>query len=132
MLAALLPALLPIFDDVFKRLFPDPAQAAAAQQQMTLALLAQQGAVNAAAADIVKTEAQSEHWLAACWRPILMLTFGALIVARWLGWSSPNLSEPEVLKLWDIVQLGLGGYVIGRTAEKIVPQVVGVISSRTP
>jgi hypothetical protein len=132
MLAALLPALLPIFDDVFKRLFPDPAQAAAAQQQMTLALLAQQGAVNAAAADIVKTEAQSEHWLAACWRPILMLTFGALIVARWLGWSSPNLSEPEVLKLWDIVQLGLGGYVIGRTAEKIVPQVVGAISSRTP
>jgi hypothetical protein len=132
MLAALLPALLPIFDDVFKRLFPDPAQAAVAQQQMTLALLAQQGAVNAAAADIVKTEAQSEHWLAACWRPILMLTFGALIVARWLGWSSPNLSEPEVLKLWDIVQLGLGGYVIGRTAEKIVPQVVGAISSRTP
>lgn len=132
MFAALLPALLPVFDDVFKRLFPDPAQAAAAQQQLTLALLQQQGAISAAAADIVKTEAQSEHWLAACWRPILMLTFGALIVARWLGWSSPNLSEPEVLKLWDIVQLGLGGYVIGRTAEKIVPQVVGAISSRTP
>jgi hypothetical protein len=132
MFAALLPALLPVFDDVFKRLFPDPAQAAAAQQQLTLALLQQQGAISAAAADIVKTEAQSEHWLAACWRPILMLTFGALIVARWLGWSAPNLSEPEVLKLWDIVQLGLGGYVIGRTAEKIVPQVASAIVNRTP
>ena len=31
-------------------------------------------------ADIIKAEAQSEHWLAACWRPILMLTFGLLIV----------------------------------------------------
>jgi hypothetical protein len=132
MFAALLPALLPVFDDVFKRLFPDPAQAAAAQQQLTLALLQQQGVISAAAADIVKTEAQSEHWLAACWRPILMLTFGALIVARWLGWSAPNLSEPEVLKLWDIVQLGLGGYVIGRTAEKIVPQVASAITNRTP
>ena len=132
MFAAFLPALIPVFDDVFKRLFPDPAQAAAAQQQLTLALLQQQGAISAAAADIVKTEAQSEHWLAACWRPILMLTFGALIVARWLGWSAPNLSEPEVLKLWDIVQLGLGGYVIGRTAEKIVPQVASAIVNRTP
>ena len=130
MFAALLPALLPIFSDVFKRLFPDPAQAAAAQQEMTMALLAQQGAVNAAAADIVKTEAQSEHWLAACWRPILMLTFGALIVARWLGWSAPNLSEAEVLKLWDIVQLGLGGYVIGRSAEKIVPQIASAMAAR--
>jgi hypothetical protein len=31
------------------------------------------------------------------------------------------LSEAEYLKLWSIVELGLGGYVIGRSAEKIVP-----------
>jgi len=47
-----------------------------------------------------------------------------LIVARWLGWSAPNLGEAEVLKLWDIVEIGLGGYVIGRSAEKILPTVV--------
>ena len=52
-----------------------------------------------------------------------MLTFGGLIVARWMGYSAPNISEAEVLKLWDIVELGLGGYVIGRSAEKIVPAV---------
>ena len=130
MLAALLPALLPIFDDVFKRLFPDPAEAARAQQQMTLALLAQQGALNAVAGDIIKAEAQSEHWLAACWRPVLMLTFGALIVARWMGFSAPNISDAEALKLWDIVQLGLGGYVIGRSAEKILPQVAAAMAGQ--
>jgi len=53
-----------------------------------------------------------------------MLVFVALIVARWLGWSAPNLGEAEVLKLWDIVEIGLGGYVIGRSAEKILPTVV--------
>jgi len=27
----------------------------------------------------------------------------------------------EALKLWDIVEIGLGGYVIGRSAEKVLP-----------
>lgn len=128
MIAALLPALLPVLGDLFKRWFPDPAEAAKAQQEMIMALLSQQGAINAAAGEIIKAEAESEHWLAACWRPILMLTFGALIVARWLGWSAPGISEAEVLKLWDIVQLGLGGYVIGRSLEKVAPQLAQALA----
>jgi hypothetical protein len=127
MIAALLPTLLPVLGDLFKRWFPDPAEAARAQQELTMAVLSQQQALNAAAGEIIKAEAQSEHWLAACWRPILMLTFGALIVARWLGWSAPGISEAEVLKLWDIVQLGLGGYVIGRSLEKIAPQLAQAV-----
>jgi hypothetical protein len=130
MIAALLPALLPVLGDLFKRWFPDPAEAAKAQQDMVMALLSQQAALNAAAGDIIKAEAQSEHWLAACWRPILMLTFGGLIVARWLGWSAPGISEAEVLKLWDIVQLGLGGYVIGRSIEKVAPQIAAAVAPR--
>jgi len=130
MFAALIPALLPILGDALKRLFPDAEQAAKAQQEITMALLANQATLDQAAGDIIKAEAQSEHWLAACWRPILMLTFGALIVARWLGWSAPGISDAEVLKLWDIVQLGLGGYVIGRSAEKIAPSIAQAIASR--
>lgn len=130
MIAALLPALLPVLGDLFKRWFPDPAEAAKAQQDMVMTLLAQQGALNAVAGDIIKAEAQSEHWLAACWRPILMLTFGGLIVARWLGWSAPGISEAEALKLWDIVQLGLGGYVIGRSIEKMAPQIASAVATR--
>jgi hypothetical protein len=53
-----------------------------------------------------------------------MLVFVALIVARWLGWSAPNLAEAEALKLWDIVEIGLGGYVIGRSAEELLPGIV--------
>jgi len=130
MFAALIPALLPILGDTLKRFFPDPEQAAKVQQEITMALLANQAAMNQAAGDIIKAEAQSEHWLAACWRPIMMLTFGALIVARWVGWSAPGISDAEVLKLWDIVQLGLGGYVIGRSVEKIAPSIAQAVSSR--
>ena len=57
-----------------------------------------------------------------------MITFTALIVARWLGWSAPNLQPTEYLELWAIVKLGLGGYVIGRSAEKIVEAAVPPIA----
>ena len=64
---------------------------------------------------------------AACWRPLMMITFGILIVLRWLGWSAPGISEAEALKLWNIVEIGLGGYVIGRSAEKTLPRIVEVL-----
>lgn len=121
MIAALLPALFPIVGDVIRRLFPDPAEAAKAQLEIQMELMKRQAELETAAADIVKAEASSEHWLTATWRPILMLTFGGLIVARWLGFSAPGLAEAEVIKLWSIVELGIGGYVIGRSAEKVLP-----------
>lgn len=114
-------AALDVGGKLIDRLWPDPGQRDAAK--LAMLELAQKGelAELTGRAEIVKAEAASSHWLAASWRPILMLTFGALIVARWLGWSAPGISEAEVLKLWDIVELGLGGYVIGRSAEKIIP-----------
>ena len=130
MLAALLPALVPILGDAIRRLFPDPAEAAKAQAELNNALMANAAKIEEAAASIIADEAKSEHWLASSWRPLVMLTFTALIVARWLGYSAPGISEVEVLKLWDIVQLGLGGYVIGRSAEKIVPQIAEMVAKR--
>ncbi|MFY7926230.1 MAG: 3TM-type holin, partial [Aquidulcibacter sp.] len=127
MIGALLPALVPILGDALKRLFPDAEARQRAEAELNAALLARAGELEKAAADIIKAEAQSEHWLAACWRPILMLTFGLLIVARWLGWSAPGISEAEALKLWNIVEIGLGGYVIGRSAEKTLPRIVEVL-----
>ena len=116
-------AVLSIGGKLIDRLWPDPEQRA--QAQLALMELAQKGELTELVerASIVKAEAQSDHWLAATWRPVLMLTFGALIVARWFGWAAPNLTEAEYLKLWSIVELGLGGYVIGRSAEKIVPSI---------
>ena len=105
---------------ILDKVWPDAGEMERSKVQMALAIYAGQ-------AEIVKAEAQSEHWLAACWRPILMLTFGGLIVARWLGWSAPNITEAEVLKLWSIVELGLGGYVIGRSVEKIAPTIAGAL-----
>lgn len=105
------------------KFWPDAGEAERARLQQFLTVFAAQ-------ADIVKTEAASQHWLAANWRPLLMLTFGALIVARWFGLAAPNLSEAEYLKLWDIVQFGLGGYVVGRSVEKVAPVIADAIKHR--
>ena len=130
MLNVLLPVLGPVIGQVAKSLFPDPADEIKRQEvsnQFNLAMMQHRQSIEQAAADIIKTEAASSHWLAANWRPLLMLTFGALIVARWMGYAAPNLAEAEYLALWDIVELGLGGYVIGRSVEKIAPAVAGAL-----
>lgn len=116
-------AVLNIGGQLIDRLWPD--QEKRDQARLALMEMAQKGelAELTGRAEIVKAEAASSHWLAANWRPLLMLTFGALIVARWFGWAAPNLSEAEYLKLWDIVGLGIGGYVIGRSAEKVLPSI---------
>lgn len=120
-------AFLDVGGKIIDRLWPDPTEAAKAR--LALLELAQKGELTELTGrmEIVKAEAASSHWLAANWRPLLMLTFGALIVARWFGWAAPNLSEAEYLKLWDIVNLGLGGYVIGRSVEKIAPSIASAM-----
>ncbi|MDO8835755.1 MAG: 3TM-type holin [Vicinamibacterales bacterium] len=112
---------------VADRIFPNPEhelKRIELQQALQAAVLERSSEIERAAAEVVKSEAQGQSWLQRTWRPITMLTFVALIVARWLGWSAPNLGEAEVLKLWDIVEIGLGGYVIGRSAEKVLPGLV--------
>lgn len=129
-LGAILPVIGSVAGRVANSLFPDPAEALKRQeviQKFQAELISEAQALEKAAADIVKAEAQSTYWLAANWRPLTMLIFVALIVARWFGWAAPNLAEAEYIKLWDIVEIGLGGYVIGRSAEKIMPMVAEAI-----
>lgn len=118
-----LTAALEVGKTIADKFWPDAGEAEKAKQQQFLAVFMAQ-------ADIVKTEAASTHWLAANWRPLLMLTFGALIVARWFGLAAPNLSEAEYLKLWSIVEFGLGGYVVGRSVEKIAGPITDAIKNR--
>jgi len=77
-----------------------------------------------AAAKVVNTEAKSEHWLTANWRPLTMLTFVAIIANNYIVapyteamfGTSVRLEIPP--DMWDLLKLGLGGYVAGRSAEK--------------
>jgi len=77
-----------------------------------------------ARSSIIIAEAQSPIWITAAWRPITMLTFVGLIVwSQFTGMDIP----PD---LWFVIKLGLGGYVGGRSAEKIVPGIIEALKKR--
>lgn len=69
-----------------------------------------------AQSSVIRAEATSSSWLASNWRPIAMLTFLALVVLD----SFKLLANPLAPEAWTLLQIGLGGYVVGRSAEKVV------------
>jgi len=53
------------------------------------------------------------------WRPVTMLTFVGLVVCKWMGWTDTSVSPEIEYELMQLIKIGLGGYVVGRSAEKI-------------
>jgi hypothetical protein len=85
---------------------------------------------------IVLAEIKSEHWLTRSWRPILMLTLLGFVVFVGLvlplldviaGAPVPFNPRWNILptQFWDFLTVGVGGYIGGRTLEKVAGQVVG-------
>ena len=74
-----------------------------------------------ASMQVIVAEAQGEGWLQRNWRPLTMMTFVGLVVAKWLGFTQ-GVSEAIEMELMQLIQIGLGGYVVGRSAEKVAKE----------
>jgi hypothetical protein len=120
MLAALIPAITGIISKAIDKAVPDKDEAERLKAQITLQAMQQSHAELQGAVSIIMAEANGESWLQRNWRPLLMIWFAALVGAHWLGFTPPNLPESVVNNLLDIVQVGVGGYVLGRSGEKMV------------
>ncbi|MCB9211419.1 MAG: hypothetical protein H6609_18805 [Ignavibacteriales bacterium] len=68
---------------------------------------------------VIEAEAKGESWLQRNWRPITMLTFLVLVVCDSFGLLVFRLSN----EAWTLLQIGIGGYVVGRSGEKIVKRI---------
>ena len=90
---------------------------------------------------IVLAEIKSDNWLTANWRPILMLVLmGFLVlvglVIPTLDWIAghPIPYQPRWNDLpsgfWDFLTVGVGGYIGGRSLEKISGQVFGAVAEK--
>lgn len=73
---------------------------------------------------IITAEATGNSWLQRTWRPITMLTFLVLVVCDSFGILPFRLAKDA----WTLLQLGLGGYVAGRSLEKIAPSVANAFT----
>lgn len=94
------------------------AEMARIQTEMSTKLLDYESQLLASRTQVVTAEANGQSWLQRNWRPITMLTFLVLVVLDTMGLTEFRLSD----QAWTLLQLGLGGYVVGRSGEKIVSQ----------
>ena len=76
--------------------------------------------------EVVLAEAKGESTLQRSWRPITMLVFVGLVVADSIG----VLAVPLAPEAWTLLQLGLGGYVVGRSVEKTVVPALNALKKK--
>ena len=81
-------------------------------------------------AEVIVAEARSESWITRSWRPITMLTFVVLIVLIATGWMDTEALAAVPDKLWTLLQIGIGGYIVSRGAEKVIPGVAEAMKAR--
>ncbi len=69
-------------------------------------------------------EIQGQSWMQRNWRPLLMLTIMGIVANNYLVYPYLSLfTDKAVLldlpdKLYNLMSIGVGGYIAGRTAEK--------------
>ena len=76
--------------------------------------------------DTIVAEANSQSFIARNWRPIMMLTFVFIIANNYIlfpyvqlfGGTALELEIPDAM--WGLLKIGVGGYVMGRSGEKMV------------
>ena len=94
-----------------------------AKAQLTEIVTTQLNKVTEMQAAVIMSEA-SGNWLQRSWRPIIMLAFGFIVVYSKFIAPAFHLPNTELeTSFWELLSLGMGGYVIGRSVEKVAETV---------
>ena len=105
---------------VIDNLFTSDEERLAARNKIMQVLKEKELELQKLQTDIIIAEAKG-NWIQRSWRPLLMLSFGFIVIynkfaAPLFGWPIPILEE----EFWNLLQIGIGGYVVGRTGEKMM------------
>lgn len=104
-------------------------QAAEAALDYERGLAAEQG-------ETIREEAKGGSWIQRSWRPVTMLMFASIIGFNYLVVPIAQMFSTRIVvltlppDLWDLLKLGIGGYIAGRSAEKIIPTIVEALKSK--
>jgi hypothetical protein len=87
-----------------------------------------------AQSNIIIAEAQGQSWLQRNWRPMMMCEFGIIIAwniavvpfaSAVLGLVVPPVDTSAIpAELWMVIKIGVGGYIGGRSLEKITDTIM--------
>lgn len=138
----MLPFLKPLIDSTtsgLDKLFTSDEERLKAQAQLKELEVKIETSLNEHMTEVVKAqrsvlEKELTHgsWIAKNWRPMLMVFFMACMVYPYLVYPLLKLIQvsfncnfwlplwPELpSQMWTLLQIGVGGYVVGRSGEKI-------------
>ena len=82
-----------------------------------LQVLAEWERARVEAQSAVLLEEAKGSWLQRSWRPLVMLVFVVIVLVGTFT-NLPILDDTS--RFWDLLEIGLGGYVVGRGGEKIL------------
>lgn len=105
---------------VIDNLFTSEEERLKAKNEIFKVLKEQQLELQKLQTSIILAEANG-NWLQRSWRPILMLAFGFIVI--YVKFIAPlfDLPIPELEnEFWNLLQIGIGGYVVGRSGEKMI------------
>ena len=105
--------------NVIDKLFTSEEERIKAKNEVFKVLQEQQLELQKLQTEVILAEANG-NWLQRSWRPILMLAFGFIVI--YVKFIAPLFSlriPPLENEFWNLLQLGIGGYVVGRSVEKV-------------
>ena len=110
--------------NVIDNIFTNDEERLQAKNELTRIIQSKELELQKMQTDVIVAEANG-NWLQRSWRPILMLAFGFIVIyvkfiAPLFGFTIPELEDD----FWNLLQIGIGGYVVGRSAEKIADKIV--------
>jgi len=109
--------------NVIDNLFTSEEERLKAKNEIFKVLQEQQLELQKLQTEVIIAEAKG-NWLQRSWRPILMLAFGFIVI--YVKFIAPLFSlpiPPLEDEFWDLLQLGIGGYVVGRSVEKVAKNI---------
>ena len=123
MLGAVAPLAKILFNTIEKSV-PDKDLQEKLKAQLQTQLLQSNTQELQAAAKIIEAEAKA-GWFASSWRPLLMYVLIFILVWNYILGPVVKIFTGAVISfelpgdVWGLLQIGLGGYVVGRSAESV-------------
>ena len=112
--------LLPGIFKIVDKAVPDKDMAAKIKLQVQEMMYKGDMAELKAAASIISAEASGDSWLQRNWRPMTMINFLVLVNMYWFGYTPENITPEMLDHLFMLIKIGLGGYIVGRSSEKVM------------
>jgi hypothetical protein len=82
---------------------------------------------------VIEAEMRGENWLQRNWRPLVAVCFAFIVVfyglltpiaVGWFGWPPIRVGDQLLEWIMQAVMVCLGGYIGGRSLEKVVQMIV--------